>query len=468
MQTMIKKGLLLALGLLFALIIRPQTDAILVTALLATISATSTAEWLAGKRLAWLPTIVFAIIATAIPVWCAFLPVIAYDAARMQLVSIPNKSSVLAQSSQTVDTALTSPTSATLVSNLLAYSVAHLNRIIPILRWVWIIPLIRELFMLRLNDISSITLIAFFVVLTFASFMWGFDARRATILQQQIRKMQDQTRESSRTIQIRLADIAEERAQSVRTATLRERTRIAREIHDNVGHLLTRAIMQTQAGRTVADVSGDTASAQAFGSLHETLHDAMTMIRRSVHDLEDNGTDFVAQIDDAVHALDNIDSKLSIHLTNDITVAPAPVTRCFATVIRESLTNVVRHSEAQQATVTLRDMPALWQLVVQDSGPRTQQRSDVQETASYDRSNPHSPWAVDEVQRGMGLADIESRTRALGGTSLCGPSGTGWRVFVSIPKAPWQSVTTPIPASISTSIPASMLNTASTSTTTRK
>ncbi len=35
-------------------------------------------------------------------------------------------------------------------------------------------------------------------------------------------------------------------------ATLGERMRIAREIHDNVGHLLTRAIMQAQAGKTVA------------------------------------------------------------------------------------------------------------------------------------------------------------------------------------------------------------------------
>lgn len=47
----------------------------------------------------------------------------------------------------------------------------------------------------------------------------------------------------------RIADIDEERAQSIRMATLGERTRIAREIHDNVGHLLTRAIMQAQAGQ---------------------------------------------------------------------------------------------------------------------------------------------------------------------------------------------------------------------------
>lgn len=56
-------------------------------------------------------------------------------------------------------------------------------------------------------------------------------------------------------------------------------------------------------------------------------------------------------------------------LANDIAKAPAPVSRCFATVIREALSNVVHHSAAREASVTLRDFPAFWQLVIQDPGP---------------------------------------------------------------------------------------------------
>ena len=37
----------------------------------------------------------------------------------------------------------------------------------------------------------------------------------------------------------------------------------------------------------------------------------------------------------------------------------------------------------------------------------------------------------------MGVADIESRVRALGGTAVCGPYEDGWRVFVSVPKKRW-------------------------------
>ena len=45
--------------------------------------------------------------------------------------------------------------------------------------------------------------------------------------------------------------------------------------------------------------------------------------------------------------------------------------------------------------------------------------------------------SADELMRGMGLADIESRVRALGGTAVCGPYEGGWRVFVSVPKQRW-------------------------------
>lgn len=45
--------------------------------------------------------------------------------------------------------------------------------------------------------------------------------------------------------------------------------------------------------------------------------------------------------------------------------------------------------------------------------------------------------SADELMRGMGLADIESRVRALGGTAVCGPYEDGWRVFVSVPKKRW-------------------------------
>ncbi|EPD74742.1 hypothetical protein HMPREF1482_02152 [Bifidobacterium breve HPH0326] len=175
------------------------------------------------------------------------------------------------------------------------------------------------------------------------------------------------------------------------------------------------------------------------------------MVRRSVHDLEDDGTDFAAQINDAVTSFDGISPGFAVTLANDIAKAPAPVSRCFATVIREALSNVVHHSAAHEASVTLRDFPAFWQLVIQDPGPSMPKSDEFQTTATQPRTMRATRvgsrlaadgaadmrGSADELMRGMGLADIESRVRALGGTAVCGPYEGGWRVFVSVPKQRW-------------------------------
>ena len=216
----------------------------------------------------------------------------------------------------------------------------------------------------------------------------------------------------------RISDAEAFRIQAVRSATLSERTRIARDIHDNVGHVLTRAIMQTQAAMTINTVQNDTANEQRLQEIASTLNEAMSTIRASVHDMDDDGTDFTSMITAAAQGLP--EQRFTVTLDNGISQAPAAITRCFSAVIREALTNAERHGNASHIRIALRDMPALWQLVIQDNG-----------NASHPSNRQGMATAN---KRGMGLEDIAQRAQALGGTSLCGFNDTGWRVFVSIPK----------------------------------
>ena len=62
-------------------------------------------------------------------------------------------------------------------------------------------------------------------------------------------------------------------------ATLKERNRIAREIHDNVGHMLTRSILQLGA---LSVINKDETVGEAINDLSGTLNTAMTSIRSSV------------------------------------------------------------------------------------------------------------------------------------------------------------------------------------------
>lgn len=235
-----------------------------------------------------------------------------------------------------------------------------------------------------------------------------------------LRHAHDEHRAMMRELTSRLSCSAEERGVAVRMATLNERTRIARDIHDNVGHLLTRAIMQTEASKVVARMRDDETTVRSLEGIGTTLHEAMTVMRRSVHDLADDGTDFAAMIEAAAQS----SPSLRVRVTNGVEDAPAPVARCCSALIREALANAVHHGTATHAEVTLRDFPAFWQIVVQDDGGN---HADT-ESAGAPRQDPESG-------RGMGLADIEDRVHALDGTCTYGPYGNGWRVFASIPKA---------------------------------
>lgn len=283
--------------------------------------------------------------------------------------------------------------------------------------WLWVAPLAMRLFGLGADRGQAGPDSYLIVVVVAVGALLGESARRCDALADGRTRIEDESRDMLRRYRIRLADGSEERAAAIHTATVNERTRIARDIHDNVGHLLTRAIMQAEAGRLVAEAGGAHDAARGFAQIHDTADQAMTMIRRSVHDLEDNGTDFAAQIHAAAHAFDGA-ADFDVRLRNDIRTAPAPVARCLAAVIREAVSNVAHHSDAAQVSVLLHEFPAFWQLTVQDDGGRT-------------------PHAAATAPRGMGLADIEARVRALGGTALCGPFNDGWRVFASIPKTPW-------------------------------
>lgn len=255
------------------------------------------------------------------------------------------------------------------------------------------------------------------MLLCIIAFVLGTGRRGLVNLAGAWRHVYDERRATARDLADRLSSSAEERSIAVRMATLNERTRIARDIHDNVGHLLTRAIMQTEASKVVAQARGETDAAQALSDINITLQEAMSMMRRSVHDLADDGTDFVTMIEDATQC----PSTLKVQVTNGITNAPAPVARCCCALIREALANTVHHSHASHAEVTLRDFPAFWQIVVQDDG-------------GNDSGMPGERRSY-EHKRGMGLADIEDRVHALNGTCAFGPHGSGWRVFASIPKA---------------------------------
>lgn len=233
--------------------------------------------------------------------------------------------------------------------------------------------------------------------------------------QRRMRRTRDELQERALALEARNRDLADRQDYEVELATLAERARIAREIHDNVGHQLTRASLQAEALRLLhADEPGVAAD---FADVKRTVDVALQLVRASVHALNDNAVDLSVQLERIVEGARS-DGGPQIELEVLAEHAPANVANCFAAVLREALSNTMRHACAHAVTVRCMEHPSFYQLIVTDDG------------AGGVQASGHG------AAEGMGLSSMRERVEALGGTFTAGPraGADGWRVFATVPK----------------------------------
>ena len=233
--------------------------------------------------------------------------------------------------------------------------------------------------------------------------------------QERMRRTRDELQERALALEARNRDLADRQDYEVELATLAERARIAREIHDNVGHQLTRASLQTEALRVVH--ANEPGVAADFADVKRTVDEALQLVRSSVHALNDNAANLSVQLERIVEGARS-DGGPQIELEVLAEHAPANVANCFAAVLREALSNTMRHACAQTVTVRCMEHPSFYQLIVTDDGAGGVQASSR------------------GTAEGMGLGSMRERVEALGGTFTAGPraGASGWRVFATVPK----------------------------------
>ena len=233
--------------------------------------------------------------------------------------------------------------------------------------------------------------------------------------QERMRRVRDELQGRALALEARNRDLADRQDYEVELATLAERARIAREIHDNVGHQLTRASLQTEALRVVH--ANEPGVAADFADVKRTVDEALQLVRTSVHALNDNAANLSVQLERIAEGARS-DGGPQIELEVLAEHAPANVANCFAAVLREALSNTIRHAHAQAVTVRCMEHPSFYQLIVTDDG------------TGAAKTNSRG------IVEGMGLGSMRERVEALGGTFTAGPraGAPGWRVFATVPK----------------------------------
>ncbi len=219
-------------------------------------------------------------------------------------------------------------------------------------------------------------------------------------------KMRDDSMERNLMLKEKNQSLLKNQDYEIYTATLKERNRIAREIHDNVGHMLSRAILMVGAMKTV---NREKSMEAALEQLEDTLHTAMTNVRESVHDLHDDSVN----LQEVLKSLVEANTFCPVHLIYDMGyIVPKEVKYSFIAIVKEALNNIAKHSEADRADIVVREHPGLYQLIIEDNGRGEQKQ---------------------QGRKGIGIRNMKDRVSALGGRIQI-TSEKGFRIYITVPK----------------------------------
>ncbi|MGV9878645.1 histidine kinase [Streptomyces sp. NPDC003006] len=206
----------------------------------------------------------------------------------------------------------------------------------------------------------------------------------------------------------RLAELEE------RTERLLERTRLARELHDTIGHALTIAVVQAGAARAAGTQEF---TDRALAAIEDTGREALSELDRVLRLLREDA-DPTAQRPTLAHAGRLVDSArgagadVTTRIDGDLDAVPGPISREGYRMLQECLTNVLRHAGSVPVTVRIEVRDAWLELEVLNK-----------RAAAYEGSGGG----------GSGLRGLRERAVLLGGAATYGPYDGAWRVHVTLP-----------------------------------
>ena len=241
----------------------------------------------------------------------------------------------------------------------------------------------------------------------------AFNTYRRDHVERTLREKYDDARFDSLNAQKLREETMKNADNEVYMATLKERNRIAREIHDNVGHMITRVIVQMQAIRII---NKDKAVGEQLESVAQTLDLAMTSMRKSVHELHDDSIDLSIGINEITSTLDQ---RFDVTV-NTVIDSPADnaLKNAVLGIIKEAVTNISKHSRGDKVLIEVVENVSFWRVKIFDNGSN--------EVREYDLSG--------SADGGIGLNNIASRAKAAGGRASVMSDKSGFTVMVTIPK----------------------------------
>ena len=208
-----------------------------------------------------------------------------------------------------------------------------------------------------------------------------------------------------------IAELRRTRTELARTAVEAERLRFARDLHDLLGHTLSVMVLKAQAVRRLADADPAAAATHA-ADIERVGRDALTEVRQAVSGYRGRG--LAGKLTAGRAALADAGFTTFVNVAG--TPLPADVDALLGWVIREGVTNVLKHSDGQRCEITVRRTGHAIAAEIADDGGCA------------------GGGAGPLPEGGHGLAGLRERLAAAGGTLSAGPlPAGGFRLTAAVP-----------------------------------
>lgn len=197
---------------------------------------------------------------------------------------------------------------------------------------------------------------------------------------------------------------------------MRERNRLAREIHDNLGHYLTAINMQAQAAQAVLSIDPHQAN-DALTHIQELARDGLQEVRQSISAVRARPMEN-RSLHEAIESLQTDAQSRGLAIDFQITGRPTPraaeVEMTIYRIVQEALTNIHKHAQAKHVTIQMHygETPPTIRLNICDDGV-----------------------GANKTDGGFGLLGLRERVRLLGGTiQFRTAAGEGFCIEVEIAR----------------------------------
>lgn len=201
------------------------------------------------------------------------------------------------------------------------------------------------------------------LILSIISFYFSYTTDNIDSIVTEYRNVRDSLKEDALYLKKYNEQLQIDREKNIHIAILTERNRIAREIHDSIGHSISSSILQVKALKILSDKT----LYEPLNLLQNTLNNGMTDIRKSLHGIRDESLDLKSKIESLIDEIPHLNVEFLYNIEDDLEYQ---VKFDILSIIKEAMTNTIKHSNASKLSINILSQPQFYSIIIKDNGDK--------------------------------------------------------------------------------------------------